>query len=83
MQTDIIHQIFNSTLGIAAQIYFCLGVIVLFILMLFRQKMTVTNSLLATVGLKPVLKRDFIFNLVHALVIVVTMVLFMLAANNN
>ena len=82
-QEQYIFRIMNSPFGIAAQIVFWSGSLLMFVLFMKRQNMSIKDSLLAMIGMKPVLNRDWLINLLHAFILVVPMILFFMSTKNS
>lgn len=73
--TEKLNAIWLTPYGMSAKFIFIGGVVLMFLLMVKRHKMTIPHAALALVGFKPVLNRNIWFNLLHAFVIVVPLVL--------
>ena len=54
----------SSPLGLTAKVIFVCGSILLFVLMISRQKMSVKDSALAMIGFRPIAGRDWLINVV-------------------
>ncbi|WP_394212641.1 hypothetical protein [Enterovibrio calviensis] len=76
---ESLNAVWATPYGVAAKFIFMGGVLLLFVLMVTRQKMTILDALLAIVGFKPVQHRDKLFNVLHLSVIGIPLALFALA----
>ena len=79
---EMMRNIMSSPLGLTAKFIFLFGSLLLFVLMITRQKMSVKDSALAMIGFRPIAGRDWLINVVHISAIVVPLLLFLLAARN-
>ena len=73
--TEILATIEADPLVALAKYMFMAGVVLLFVLMLKRHKMSAPDALKALVGFKAVANRDWLFNLAHFSVIFIPLVL--------
>lgn len=84
MNLEDIQIMMNSDpYALAGKYVFIIGIVTLYALCIFRQKMNAKDSALAMIGVKKVLNRDWLFTLCHIGLIVTVLVLMTIALQRN